>query len=128
MVIPKNRFSIYSYFDYKTSYISIPIHLRVKLGPVFALAGIAANFKVSESKSGDFENTDTSKPVYSDANAFDLPLVFGAGLKFLMFSIEARYHWGTQPIGTRTDMPVSGTTRQTDYTIQYLQLGASVEF
>ena len=41
--------------SYSLGYVSIPIHIRAKLGPVFALVGVAANFKVTEAKSGVFE-------------------------------------------------------------------------
>ena len=105
--------------DYKIGYLSIPIHLRVKLGPVFALAGVAANIKVSDSKSGIYNDPAQ----YGNTESFDLPLALGIGFKFLMFSVEARYHWGTQTINTRTD--IEGAT---DFTTQYLQIGAAVEF
>ena len=106
--------------DYKIGYLSVPLHLRVKVGPVFALAGVAANIKVSDSKSGIYNDPAQ----YGNTKGFDLPLALGIGVKFLMFSVEARYHLGTQTINTRTD--VAGTT--TDFTTQYLQIGAAVEF
>ena len=105
--------------SYSLGYVSIPIHIRAKLGPVFALVGVAANFKVTEAKSGVFDS-----PGYLDSpGAFDLPLVAGFGFSFLMFSVEARYHYGTQVTNTRNEFNVS-----TDFTTSYLQLGVSAEF
>ena len=72
--------------------ISIPLDLKVKIGPVFVLGGIAANFKVSEKI---VVNDNSSKP--SDGNKsnwFDAPAFLGAGVKIFFFSIEGRYHWG----------------------------------
>ena len=74
-------------------YLSVPFNLQVKLGPFFALGGIAPSVKVAErwEISGDKMN-----PASDDkTNWLDAPVFVGAGFKFLMFSIEARYHWGT---------------------------------
>ena len=71
--------------------ISVPIALRAKLGPVFALAGLGANFRVGET----FELLGTD--VLDDdskANFFDLPLLLGAGVKIAIITIEARYGYG----------------------------------
>lgn len=93
--------------------ISIPLDLKVKLGPVFALGGIAANFKVSEKLIyGDNKYTpgDDTK-----LNWFDAPVFLGAGVKISFLTIEARYHWGI--IDARDE-----------YFHRYFQLGLGLSF
>lgn len=93
--------------------LSIPLYLKFKLGPVFALGGIAGNIKVSEKfTAGDLEinpgDADKSK-------GFDAPVFLGAGVKILFISVEARYHWGL--IEVRNGLKS-----------RYLQVGAAVSF
>lgn len=73
--------------------ISVPVDLKLKLGPVYALSGFAANFMVSEKlKTGD----STTSPLEDEkASWFDAPFFLGAGIKIAFVSVEARYHWGT---------------------------------
>ncbi|MEI6061782.1 MAG: outer membrane beta-barrel protein [Bacteroidota bacterium] len=95
------------------SYLSIPLYLKVKVGPVFALAGVGANIKVSEKYFA--AGTSTSVPDGQKSKALDFPFIMGAGVKILMFTLEARYHWGL----VNFDNGASN---------QYLQLGAAVSF
>jgi hypothetical protein len=102
-IIPMLHFgSGLEYFQNGTNYIgnssrilhtiSIPLDLKVKLGPVFVLGGTAANFKVSEKLRVSDEDIT---PVSSDKTAwFDIPVFVGAGLKIMFFTLEARYHRG----------------------------------
>lgn len=72
--------------------LSIPLDLKVNVGPVFALGGLASNFVVSEKVITDDENIT---PQDSDkTNWFDLAVFLGGGVKFSFVTIEARYHWG----------------------------------
>ena len=93
--------------------ISVPLDLKVKLGPVFVLGGVAANFKVAERIKID----DTSiKPSDGDISAwFDVPLFLGAGVELSIFTIEARYHWGLIEV------------RDGLYN-RYFQIGAGISF
>jgi len=103
----------------KLHYISIPIDIRVKLGPVYALAGAAANFKVGEKWTildEDFTPEDDFK-----AEIFDVPVFFGLGVKILMLRIEARYHWGM--LDTYKSVDESDALKG-----QYLQIGVGVSF
>jgi hypothetical protein len=94
-------------------YVSVPLNLKFKLGPVFALGGIAPSFKVAER---EFVAGDSSKPDSDDtSNWFDAPLFLGAGVKLFFLTIEARYHWGI------TDV-------YQGYHNQYLQIGAGLSF
>lgn len=93
--------------------ISVPVDLKLKLGPVYALTGFAANFLVSEKiKNGD----SSANPANSDkSNWFDAPFFLGAGIKILFVTVEARYHWGTIE------------ARESLYN-RYFQLGAGFTF
>lgn len=93
--------------------ISVPLDLKVKLGPVFALGGIAANFKVAEKVKigGDYVT-----PLEADKSAwFDAPVFLGAGLKIAIVTIEARYHWGLIEVRNGKHS-------------QYFQIGAGLSF
>ena len=93
--------------------LSIPLDLKLKLGPVFALGGVAANFKVSEKVKigGDYVT-----PLEADkSNWFDVPVFLGAGVKIFFVTIEARYHWGLLEVRNGKHS-------------QYFQLGAGISF
>lgn len=93
--------------------LSIPVNFKVKLGPVFALTGVGANFKVSEKV---FQNGTSTTPSDEDkSNFFDVPFYLGAGATIWFISIEARYHWGLLDVNE-------------GYSNQYLQIGAAVSF
>lgn len=94
-------------------YLSVPVYLKGKIGPVYALGGAAANFKISEKMIIGGESIDV--PDENKSKSFDVPLYVGAGLKFLMFSVEARYHIGMVDLN-------DGIKNR------YLQLGATVAF
>ena len=97
----------------KLHYVSLPVYLKVKVGPVFATGGTAFNFKVAE----NIKFLDTSlDPLTEKSRIFDLPLQVGLGVKVFFISIEARYNWGMinlNEIGTRN---------------QYLQVGLAASF
>ena len=93
--------------------ISVPLDLKLKLGPVFALTGFAANFKVSEKI---VYKGDSTNPIESDkSDWFDVPFFLGAGIKIWFVSVEARYHWGLLEVRNGKHN-------------QYFQLGAAISF
>ena len=94
------------------SNIGIPLYIEGKLGPIFALGGVAANFKINEKYSGLISDSPFGEEKF---NTVDFPVFVGAGFKILMFSIEARYHWGLTEINQGIKS-------------QYLQLGVGVSF
>lgn len=100
-------------------YISIPIDLRVKLGPVYALGGLGLNFRVAEKWKVDGESFDPSDEVKSEV--FDMPLFLGVGVKIAIIRIEARYHWGMFDVYKPTDLV-------NEQNSQYLQVGLGVSF
>jgi len=93
------------------NYLSIPVYLKAKLGPVFALGGLAANFKLSEKIY--FNGESMNPPSDQKSKTMDVPVFLGAGVKISIFTIEARYHWGLVEIN-------HGATNQ------YFQIGAGI--
>jgi hypothetical protein len=92
-------------------YIGVPLYLKFKIGPVFALSGFEPSFKVGEKAwllGNEYEPA-------SKANWFDAPFFLGAGVKIFFVSVEIRYHWGL--IDTYDS-----------YNSQYLQLGGAISF
>ncbi len=88
---------------YKIGYIGVPVNLKAKVGPIFAIAGSGINFKISETDLGE------------DTKAIDIPAFAGLGFNILIFNIEARYHWGLLEIQEKTKN-------------NYLQIGLGVNF
>jgi len=94
-------------------YLSIPLYLKLKLGPVFLLTGFSPSFKVAERI---IEDGVSEKP--SDENKaewFDIPFFVGGGVKISIVTLEARYHWGLREV---TD----------GYMAQSFQIGAGISF
>lgn len=92
---------------YILHYLSLPVSAKANLGPVYGRVGIAPSFKISE--------TGTRLLDDHKADWFDAPVFVGVGVKVLMISLEARYHWGT--------FDVIQNARN-----QYLQLGTEISF
>lgn len=97
----------------KLHYISIPLYLKVALGPIYITGGTALNFKVAETNIIWDMVIDPLEE--NKSKVFDLPLQAGLGVKIFMFSIEARYHWGMLDVNRGAKN-------------QYFQLGAAVFF
>ena len=97
----------------KLHYVSVPMYLKVKLGPFYATGGTALNFKIAENIKFLDESMD---PLSEKSKIFDMPLQVGVGFKILMVSIEARYNWGMMNIN---DIGIKN---------QYLQVGLGVSF
>lgn len=94
-------------------YLSIPLDLKVKLGPLFVLGGMAPSFKMAER---EFVNGNAAKPASDDlSRGFDAPVFVGAGLKILFLTLEARYHWGLFDV-------------YDGYYNRYFQIGAGISF
>lgn len=93
-------------------YISIPVYLKAKVGPVYGLAGTGGNILIK--KEALLDGNDVIDAL--DPKVFDMPIYFGGGISFLMFSVEARYHIGMLEIN------------DTGSKNQYLQIGATVSF
>jgi len=74
-----------SYRYYHT--LSMPIGMRINIGPVFFTGGAAVNFVVTEKRnlSGVWDQ---------DGKIFDFPLFAGAGIQLGPLSIEYKYSWG----------------------------------
>jgi len=96
----------------RMDYLSIPVGLRAKFGPMFAQVGVNGNFKLSEKYEINGSNALNSS---NETNSFDLPAHIGLGIKVLIFQIEARYHQGF--------LDVNDGNKNS-----YLQIGAAIEF
>ena len=97
--------------------VAVPVYLKVKLGPVFALGGAAASFGVANKATLNDQDIDLSDD--QKTNVFNLPVYLGVGVKIMMISLEARYHLGTM------DLDKSDTETRTNH---YLQVGAAISF
>lgn len=109
----KNGVSVTDDFRRDLHYVSVPLNIKLKLGPVFALTGFAPSFKVAER----FVVGDNSEKPSDDEKAewFDIPFYAGAGVKLLFITIEARYHWGLLEV-------------MEGYNQRYFQLGLGLSF
>lgn len=79
----------------KLSYLSIPLMLKVKIGPFFAMGGYQGAIRVHAVEIVGDVRMDPENGKYSRWNAG--PYV-GAGAQFLVFFIEGRYTWGREGI------------------------------
>jgi len=70
-------------------YISLPLGLKLKLGPVQAFGGVHGAVKVSSRLTLLGESAPAK-----DIGTFDAGTFVGAGLKILFIGIEAKYTWG----------------------------------
>jgi hypothetical protein len=78
------------------NYLVVPIQGVGKIGPVFALVGLNAAFKVSQSLEVNGNKIDI--PDDSKAKTFDFMIDAGAGYSLLFLSLEARYYWGLSSV------------------------------
>ncbi|MCZ4408834.1 outer membrane beta-barrel protein [Cryomorphaceae bacterium 1068] len=69
--------------EYQLDYIDIPAALKFKFGGLYALGGVSGNIRIKSEVEG--EKVDNINP-------FSLSSSLGAGFKFLMFSIDARWN------------------------------------
>jgi hypothetical protein len=93
------------------NYLSIPIYVKAKLGPLYGLAGTGLNIKISEKLFVDGNSTSLSDSQKS--KSLDYPVYLGGGFKILIVSIEGRYHWGLSEI-------INGSKNR------YFQIGATI--
>ena len=100
------------------SYLSVPLNLRLKFGSIYFLGGVSPSLKVSD-KWEILGEKITPEDDYK-AKSFDIPVYAGMGFKILMFSIEARYHWGT--------MQLYDDPKYSDLRNRYFQLGLGLSF
>lgn len=104
-------------YTFSASTLTIPLYLKVKLGPVFILGGAGGNFTLAQSIKLDGEKQDMTNE--QEIKGFDVPLFGGLGLEVLMFTFEARYHYGLLD----ASKPSSSSPH-----VQYFQLGAGIHF
>ena len=100
-IFPSIRFNAAIFFNqigsqipdepaFNLDYLQIPIGLKVKIGPVYALGGLSGAYRLS-AKQSDIDISDEIKSI-------DFAVHAGVGFKFLIFSLEGRYNWGLTDI------------------------------
>jgi len=106
------------------SYISVPINLRVKVGPVYGFGGFNPSFKVMDEII--VGGVDASEIILSNGNsipfgvnAFDIGGQVGIGAKFLFLGVEVKSNQGF--LDVFRDVTESTTSH-------HLQVGACVYF
>jgi hypothetical protein len=75
--------------EYELDYIDIPAALKFKFGGLYALGGVSGNIRVNSEINGMKTNETENFP---DVRAFSLSSTLGLGMKFLMFSVDARWN------------------------------------
>ncbi len=80
--------------EIKLQYVGIPINLSVKIGPVYAIGGVTANWMVKQDVTvgGQSANNDYN------IKDFDWDAGLGLGVDILMFSVEARSYYGLSEV------------------------------
>lgn len=74
----------------KLSYISLPLNLRVKLGPAYAFGGVNPSFKIADKVK--VLGVDVSDE--ADISGFDMGGQLGVGAKLAFIGIELKYNVG----------------------------------
>lgn len=99
--------------EVRLNYLSIPLSARLKLGPVFVLGGVNANFKIVE----ELEVAGVEVDINADNESpfMDVPVHVGVGVNFLFLCAEARYHYGLVELND-------------GYHNSYLQVGLGLHF
>ncbi|MEM9050470.1 MAG: outer membrane beta-barrel protein [Bacteroidota bacterium] len=69
--------------EFELDYIDIPAALKFKFGGLYALGGLSGNIRVNSQIDGE---------KVEDIQPFSISSTVGAGFKFLMFSIDARWN------------------------------------
>lgn len=72
-------------------YLGLPLDLKAKLGPFYALIGVQPKVKLSEKIIINDEKTSPADEQKS--TAMDLPAFGGIGFNILIISIETRYYY-----------------------------------
>ena len=92
------------------NYLSIPLNLRFKFGPVYAFGGFNPSLKIADNAKVGGADFDP------DVNGFDIGGQIGIGFKFLFMGLEVKYNKGLSQID------------DSDNTTQHLQAGLNVYF
>ncbi len=73
--------------DYKFDYLMIPVGLKLRFGPLYAMGGLYGAYRMSAT-------FDSEKLNKNDFNRLDFGTYVGAGTKILIFSLNVKYNWG----------------------------------
>ena len=98
--------------------LSLPSVAKVFIGPIYGMAGLAFNFKLTDNRE-DFPGGAQSSVRVNQTNFFDIPLSLGLGIQIARFQVEAKYNWGLF-----NSVYIDGLANKN----RYLQVGAAVLF
>lgn len=76
------------HISHYSNYLGVPLALKVKVGPLYALAGGSFNVKLSEKKS-PADSVFEGKSKWYDSNAF-----VGVGIEILILTFDIKYTKG----------------------------------
>ncbi|MCT4625102.1 MAG: PorT family protein [Schleiferiaceae bacterium] len=96
--------------------LSLPATGKVFVGPVYGMAGLAFNFKLTDNRE-DFPGGEQSTTKITDTKFFDIPLSLGLGVQLGRIQVEAKYSWGLFNAGF-----IDGQAHKN----RYLQVGAGI--
>lgn len=104
--------------NFKMHTLSLPSVAKVFIGPIYGMAGLAFNFKLTDNRE-DFPGGAQSSVRVNQTNFFDIPLSLGLGIQIARFQVEAKYNWGLF-----NSVYIDGLANKN----RYLQVGAAVLF
>jgi hypothetical protein len=101
----------------KVDYIEIPILAKDQFNAMsnvrpFVYGGVAPAFKASAKQVVEFLGEEIEEDLDDEIESMDLGLVFGGGVQFGLFAIEARYNLGLLNINSEDDDEGSVKSRQ----------------
>jgi hypothetical protein len=100
----------------KADYIEIPILAQFPFSTTnvrpFVYGGVAPAFRTSAKVEARFMGETEEDDIADEVKSMDLGLVFGGGIRFGHFAIEARYNLGLLDINEESDQEGSIKSRQ----------------
>ena len=90
--------NLYSNYDTKLHYFTVPVLAKVTIGPVFVEAGPQFGFLVSASQDGNVRVSSNNGSTTDHYKRTDYSIAAGVGLKFSALSIGGRYVAGLNDI------------------------------
>ncbi len=98
------------------NYLSVPVALKVKVGPLYGLGGVYGAYRMGSVDK--YSNGNDIKISTDDIKRMDFGGTLGLGFQILIIGIESRYNWGFTNVNA-IDMG--------KYNNRYFELGAHVK-
>ena len=77
--------------EFKFNYLMLPTGLKLKVGPVYGMAGVYGAYRLTADLDGE-------KADKGDFNRLDFGAYSGVGIRFLVFTVNAKYNWGLSDV------------------------------